>query len=60
MLINKRGVSYFILLHSSRLLKRKYLSYPAIPISPRKLRIIKIATGCFFEFNRQWLLREKK
>ena len=47
MLINKRGGSYFILLHSSRLLKRKYLSYPAIPISPGIIRIINLDIDLF-------------
>ena len=47
MLINKREVSYFLLLHSSRLLKRKYLSYPAVPISPGIIRIINLEIDFF-------------
>ena len=47
MLINKKEVSYFLLLHFSRWLKRKYLSYPAIPISPGIRRIINRDIGFF-------------
>ena len=47
MLINKKEVSYFFLLHSSRWLKRKYLSYPAIPISPEIIRIINLDIDLF-------------
>ena len=47
MLINKKEVSYFFLLHSSRWLKRKYLSYPAIPISPGIIRIINLDIDLF-------------
>ena len=47
MLINKKEVSNFLLLHSSRCLKLKYLSYPAIPISPGIIRIINLDIDLF-------------
>ena len=47
MLINKKEVSYFLLLHYSRWLKRKYLSYPAIPINPGIIRIINLDIDLF-------------
>ena len=47
MLINKMEVSNFLLLHSSRWLKLKFLSYPAIPISPGIIRIISLDIDLF-------------